>query len=48
MLEATGFQNCIPEARDLEAAVKVYDSIPGYNERAKQHGVLAIHLVNPK
>lgn len=48
MLEATGFKKCIPEARDLEAAVKVYDSIQGYNERAKQHGVLAIHLVDPK
>lgn len=48
MLEATDFKKCIPDARDLEAAVKIYDSIPNYSERAKQNGVLAIHLVNPK
>ncbi len=48
MLEATGFKKCIPEARDLEAAVKIYDSIQGYNDRAKKNGVLAIHLADPK
>lgn len=48
MLEKTDYKKCIPEARDLAAAIKVYDDIPGYAGRAKQHGVLAIHLANPK
>ena len=48
MLEATGFEKCIPEARNLEAAVKVYSDIPNYDLRAKQNGVLAIHLADPK
>lgn len=44
MLEAVGFQACIPSARTLEEAVRIYDNIPGYAEKAAQHGVLAIRV----
>lgn len=44
MLEKSDFKKCIPSANTLEEALAVYDSIPGYKERAKEHGVLAIHL----
>jgi ASC-1-like (ASCH) protein len=44
MLEATGYQKCIPGARSLQEAAHVYDSIPGYTDRARQNGVIAIHL----
>lgn len=44
MLEKTNFTYCIPSSNTLEEALAVYHSIPGYKERAKEHGVLAIHI----
>lgn len=44
MLEKTDFKKCIPSANTLDEALAVYDSIPGYKERAREHGVLAIHI----
>ena len=44
MLKSEGFSRCIPGARSLEEAVRVYDTIPGYTERARQNGVLAIQI----
>ncbi|HKZ00552.1 MAG TPA: ASCH domain-containing protein [Rhabdochlamydiaceae bacterium] len=44
MLEQADFRKCIPEARTIEEALGAYTRIPGYMDRAKQHGVLAIHL----
>lgn len=44
MLEKTDYKKCIPSASTLEEALTVYHSIPDYKERAKEHGVLAIHL----
>lgn len=46
MLDAVGFENCIPDAKNVKEALEVYHSIPGYQERAKEHGVLAIHLTH--
>jgi ASC-1-like (ASCH) protein len=44
MLVKEGFKKCIPQVHSLEAAVGIYDKIPGYTERAKAAGVLALHL----
>lgn len=44
MLEKEGFQKCIPNARNLEDAVRQYEVIPGYVERARQSGVVALRL----
>lgn len=44
MLEASGFQKCLPGVRSLEEAVVIYEKIPGYADRARRSGVRAIHL----
>ena len=48
MLETTGFQKCIPAARTLDEAFKVYENIPGFLDRARHSGVLAIYLAVEK
>jgi ASC-1-like (ASCH) protein len=49
MLAAENYKECIPQASSFEEAAGVYRQIPGYIERAKQSGVLALHLaVEPK
>ncbi len=47
LLTATDYKICVPDARNLDDAVRIYESIPNYTQRANQNGVLAIHLVNP-
>jgi len=44
MLEATGVENCLADVRSLEEGVRIYDNIPGYAAKARQFGVLAIHI----
>jgi ASC-1-like (ASCH) protein len=44
MLRAEGFKKCLPDVYSLDAAVRVYDNIPGYAEKARQFGVLAIEI----
>jgi len=44
MLQKVGVKKCIPEAHDLEEAVRIYDSIPGYAQKAAAFGVVAIFL----
>jgi|GEM_PF-1730178 len=44
MLEACGFEKCLAEVKSLGQAIKVYDDIPGFSQRAAVHGVAAIHL----
>lgn len=50
MLQAERIQSCLPEITDadpkvaLERAINIYHSISGYEKRAAQHGVLAIHI----
>lgn len=44
MLTQEGVAPCLPNTSSLSEGVRIYDNIPGYNERAKQFGVLAIHL----
>ena len=44
MLEAVGYKKLVPEAVSLEAAVSLYDSIPGYTEKARNFGVVSLGL----
>jgi ASC-1-like (ASCH) protein len=44
MLETEGFKKCLTDVRSLEDAVRVYNQIPGYSERAARSGVVALHL----
>ncbi|MCB9092543.1 MAG: GNAT family N-acetyltransferase [Halobacteriovoraceae bacterium] len=44
MLVDSGFKSCIPDAANMEFAVKAYDQIPKYSEKAAKFGVTAIHL----
>jgi|GEM_PF-1893570 len=49
MLAKEGYKQCIPESNSLKEAADIYNRIPGYAERARQSGVLALHLaVEPK
>lgn len=49
MLTKEGHKQCIPESNSLKEAADIYNRIPGYAERARQSGVLALHLaVEPK
>lgn len=45
MLEKEGVSACLgKQVTSLEEGVKIYDSIPGYSQKAKAHGVLGIRL----
>jgi ASC-1-like (ASCH) protein len=44
MLEDIGFKNMVPEARTLQEAVKLYEAIPGYLEKSRIHGVVALGI----
>lgn len=44
MLKSCGFKKCIPNVVTFEQAVRAYDAIPTYAERAKKSGVAALHL----
>ncbi len=44
MLEYCGFANCIPTSQSLEEALAIYHSIPNYQQRALESGVVAFVL----
>jgi len=44
MLESEGIQNCLPGITDLQEAVNIYENLPGYKEKVKQFGALAIRI----
>jgi len=44
MLEKEGVQKCLPECRSVDDGARIYDAIPSYTDKARAHGVLAIHL----
>ena len=44
MLEKEGYSTMVPDVKSLDEAVRVYDNIPNYTERAKEKGVLALKL----
>ena len=43
MLESSSVQACIPGA-SLDEALEIYRSFPGYREKEKEFGVVAIHI----
>lgn len=44
MLNEEDFKKCVPEAFSQQEAVSLYESIPGYVEKARLHGVVAIQM----
>lgn len=44
MLECCGFANCIPTSQSIEEALAIYHSIPNYQQRALESGVVAFEL----
>jgi ASC-1-like (ASCH) protein len=42
MLIDTGYKNMVPDARSLEDAVRIYNEIPGYQDKATRFGVIAM------
>lgn len=42
MLLDTGYKNMVPDAKSLDHAVQIYNSIPNYEERARRFGVIAM------
>lgn len=44
MLDKEGVRNCLPDVASVEAGVKIYHGIQGYEEKAKRNGVIAIRI----
>ena len=44
MLKSEGYKNCIPNAKTLKEAVQIYLELPGFEERSKKYGVLALEI----
>lgn len=44
MLRTEGYKKCLADVISIDEAVRIYDAIPGYAERAKKSGVVALHL----
>lgn len=44
MLLECGVQACLPDARDLDEALAIYHSFPGFEEKAAESGVLALDV----
>ena len=44
MLSGEGVAKCLPGVASIEAGVRIYANLPGYEERARRHGVLALAL----
>ncbi|WP_059360213.1 ASCH domain-containing protein [Parachlamydia acanthamoebae] len=44
MLVKEGLKACLPDVTDLSKGIEIYEKIPGYKERASQHGVIALKV----
>lgn len=44
MLQKEGVKPCLPDVPSLQEGIRIYDNIPGYADKARQFGVLAIHI----
>lgn len=44
MLQTEGIKPCLPDVNSLQEGIRIYDSIPGYADKANRFGVLAIHI----
>lgn len=45
MLQYENLQKILPDVKSREDAIKVYNSFPGYKERIKKYGIVAIDLI---
>lgn len=44
MLDKEGVRNCLPDISTVDEGVKIYHSIPGYEDKAKKFGVIAVRI----
>jgi len=44
MLEGVGYKKFLPTARSFEEACNLYHSVPGYSEKVKRNGALALEV----
>ena len=44
MLQAHGLQNMLPGVTDIQQGVAVYENFPGYREKVKNNGAIAIKI----
>lgn len=44
MLETEGLENVLPGINTIEEGIRIYHSFPGFKEKEKTVGVVAIHL----
>lgn len=44
VIDEENYKQLIPNAETVEDAIKVYENIPGYNEKAKEFGIIFIYL----
>ena len=44
MMEDVGVETCLPDYSSVDDAERLYRSFPGYAEKERRFGVLAIHV----
>ena len=44
VIDWTNYKKLIPTAENDKEAIKVYEDIPGYKEKAKELGIIFIYL----
>ena len=44
MLDQQGLQNMLPGVNDIQQGVAVYENFPGYREKVKKYGAIAIEI----
>lgn len=44
MIQEQGLQNMLPDVATIAQGVAIYESFPGYKEKVKNNGVLAIKI----
>lgn len=45
MLDSCGLDKCLPGCPSVKAGVAIYHGFPGYEEKARRHGVVAFRVV---
>ena len=43
-LRREGLERCLPGVSNIEEGAKIYRGFPGYSEKERRHGVLAIQI----
>lgn len=44
MLQAVGVETVLPEYKSLDDGVRLFQSLPGYQDKERKFGVLAFHI----